>query len=67
MNYLSIREAALISGNHTETLGEACRLGELHGAQRKKGGSWKIQQPCLEAWIAGEKCEHQAAELKAAA
>ncbi len=60
--FVSAFEAALLSEHHIETVREALRSGELHGAQRVKGGTWKIRPACVDAWMAGEECEHQSAE-----
>ncbi|MFD6093678.1 helix-turn-helix domain-containing protein [Oerskovia sp. NPDC060338] len=53
-------EAALLTDRHPDTVYAALATGELHGAQRTKGGRWKIRVACLEAWADGAKCEHQA-------
>ena len=47
------------TGYHTVTLLKALESGELHGSQRKPKGRWRIHVDCLDAWVAGEKCEHQ--------
>lgn len=66
MEFLTTAEAALTTKHHPETVTRALRLGELHGTQRKKGGSWRIERKCLNAWVIGEPCPH-ASELVAAA
>lgn len=48
------------------TVWEALRDGRLHGVQRVKRGSWRIDENCLDAWLAGEKCEHRSARKVAA-
>lgn len=55
---LSVKEAAEQAEMHPETIAEALRRGDLHGAQRKKGGTWRIRPSCLEAWVYGDKCVH---------
>lgn len=62
-------QAAQFAGRHVDTVRRALEAGELHGGQRrdhktgapKKGGRWSIRRACLEAWLDGEQCEHQAA------
>jgi len=58
---LTVEEAAADARVHPETIRDACRSGELHGSQRIKRGRWTIEEPCLAAWLAGKKCEHQRA------
>ncbi|HEY0889911.1 MAG TPA: helix-turn-helix domain-containing protein [Nocardioides sp.] len=55
----STHTAAAHSGFHPQTVRKACESGELHGSQRTKGGRWRIHRDCLDAWLRGEKCEHQ--------
>lgn len=56
------RTAAEHVAHHPDTIRRACEAGELHGIQRQAGKShWRIHVDCLNAWAAGEKCEHQAA------
>lgn len=61
MNYLTVEQAALATDYSTKTVYEAVRSGELHGSQRAKAAKWLIRPECLDAWVAGEKCEHQTA------
>ena len=56
---LTPKEAAAIVRKHEVTIRVALTAGELHGAQRVKGGRWLIREDCLEAWLDGQKCEHQ--------
>lgn len=56
--FISVMEAALIADSHPETVRGALRSGELHGSQRAKGGTWKVRPACVDAWVAGEDCEH---------
>jgi excisionase family DNA binding protein len=56
---LTVAEAAKISNRHPDTLRRALACGELHGAQRVRGGRWSIRPECLDAWLDGEPCEHQ--------
>lgn len=44
---------------HRQTIVKAAEAGELHGEQRITGGRWKFRLACLEAWMAGEPCEHK--------
>ena len=54
------RTAAEQVGHHPSTVLKALEAGELHGAQRKAKGRWRIHRDCLNAWAFGEKCSHQA-------
>jgi hypothetical protein len=47
------------AGCHPETVLKALEAGKLHGYQRKKKGRWRIHIACLDAWCAGEQCQHQ--------
>lgn len=57
----STAQAADRAGCHVDTVLKACENGELHGSQRKVRGRWRIHVECLDAWCAGERCEHQMA------
>lgn len=61
----STSTAGDLVGAHPSTVLKALESGDLHGAQRKKKGRWRIHQDCLSAWALGEKCEHQKAEAVA--
>lgn len=52
--------AAQIAGVHPETIRDALRAGELHGSQRVKGGRWRVRPECVDVWIEGTVCSHQA-------
>ena len=68
MNYLTIPQAAEATDYSTKWIYDALRSGELHGSQRSKNAKWLIRSECLDAWVAGEKCEHQrVGQLKAKA
>ena len=54
-------QAADHAGCHRDTVLKAVEAGELHGSQRKKNGRWRIHVDCLDAWIKGQRCEHQKA------
>jgi excisionase family DNA binding protein len=54
----STATAAEYGGCHVVTVLKALEAGELHGAQRKPKGRWRIHVDCLDAWLAGEKCQH---------
>jgi excisionase family DNA binding protein len=56
---LNVKTAAEYLGIHENTIRIALEDGTLHGFQRSKGGRWHIRRECLEAWIGGERCEHQ--------
>lgn len=66
LRFLTVREAAEASPLKEERIRQALRSKELHGAQAGKGGSWHIAEPCLEAYLLGEKCPHQAKANQAA-
>lgn len=53
-------QAAEYSGRHVDNIRRALEAGELHGGQRKAHGRWSIRIECLDAWLDGEKCAHQA-------
>lgn len=67
--FITAMEAALISDRHPETVRDAARAGDLHGAQRLgedgqplKGARWRFRPACVDAWVCGELCEHRMAE-----
>jgi hypothetical protein len=47
------------SGSHPDTVRKAVEAGELHGTQRKAKGRWRIHRDCIDAWCAGQQCQHQ--------
>lgn len=65
MNHLDERiwhttaTAAAEAARHADTVRKALEAGELHGAQRRKNGRWRIHRDCLQAWLFGRPCEHQ--------
>ena len=58
--YLTTAGAAKYAHRHPGSIRRSLEAGELHGVQRKKGGPWSIRPACIDAYLAGEKCEHQA-------
>ena len=58
--WFTTAEAAAHARRHPDTVKKACQSGELHGTQRVRGGNWRIHRDCLEAWLLGAKCPHQA-------
>lgn len=54
-------QAADYAGCHVDTIRRALEGGDLHGGQRKVHGRWSIRVECLDAWVEGRACEHQAA------
>lgn len=56
---LTVAEVAAVARRHPVTVRVALESGELHGTQRAKNCRWLIREDCAEAWIDGEKCEHQ--------
>ena len=60
--YLTVTEACTYAKRHPTTLWRALEAGTLHGSQRMAGGKWAIRAECLDAWLAGESCDHRATE-----
>lgn len=58
--YMVMKEMVEESGISRFTL--QLRLGEgaLHGSQSKPRGTWRVHRNCFDAFMVGEKCEHQA-------
>lgn len=54
-------QAADYAGCHVDTIRRALESGDLHGGQRTARGRWSIRLECLDAWVDGDKCQHQAA------
>lgn len=66
--FVSVAEAALIADRHPETIRDAARAGILHGSQPLGDDGkpllrsrWRFRPACLDAYMAGERCEHQRA------
>lgn len=59
---MTVEQAEERCGVHRQTLANALRAGELHGAQRTTRGTWRIREECLVAWLMVEPCEHQASK-----
>lgn len=57
--FMSPAEVGEFVGRDPETVRRALRSGEMHGAQRGRGGSWSVRPECAEAWVDGVPCEHQ--------
>ena len=58
-------ETATYCGRSLTTVHRALAAGELHGAQRVKGGKWSIRPECADAWIDGDSCDcHNAAVIR---
>lgn len=57
--WLNTAQAAEHSNSHADTVRKALEAGELHGSQKKTKGRWRIHVDCLDAWCAGESCQHQ--------
>lgn len=55
-------QAANHTGTHPQTIRKAAEAGELHGSQRATRGRWRFHRDCLDAWMLGEQCPHEAAE-----
>lgn len=56
---LTTEQVAVAASRHVVTIRLALVSGELHGTQHVKGGRWLVREDCFEAWLDGEKCEHQ--------
>lgn len=52
-------QAAEYAGLSEDTIRRAAAVGDLHGGQRSAKGRWSFRLACLDAWLDGEKCEHQ--------
>lgn len=57
--WFTTQQAADHIGLHRDTVLKALEAAELHGAQPKKRGRWRIHRDCLDAWAFGQKCPHQ--------
>lgn len=63
--WLDVAEASTYAKRHRVTLWKALESGQLHGQQRMAKGKWLIARDCMDAWIAGQPCDHQAARARA--
>lgn len=60
MSWLDTAGAAKYANRSVQTIRAALAAGELHGYQRvAPQGKWTVRPECLDAWIAGEPCQHQ--------
>ena len=57
--FLSPVETAAHTGLSLSTVHRALADGSLHGGQRVKGGKWRIDPVCADAWREGERCPHR--------
>jgi hypothetical protein len=57
--WLTPKQAGERAKRHWRTVTDACRSGELHGVQRHKNASWRIEAACLDAWVCGTPCLHR--------
>lgn len=57
--WLTVREAAAYARAHPQTIYDALRKGDLHGAQSGHGGKWTAKRSCIDSWKFGERCEHR--------
>jgi len=48
------------SGLSRYTIMKELQAGRLHGGQRKKRGTWTVDEACFHAWMRGDECEHRA-------
>ncbi|WP_314457173.1 hypothetical protein [uncultured Microbacterium sp.] len=51
-------EAADAARRHVVTIRRDLASRVLHGTQHVPGGRWLIAEPCLEAYVRGERCIH---------
>ncbi len=58
--FLTTVEAAARARRHPVTIRKALESGELHGSQRGAGGRWAIRPECVDAFVEGRPCHHQA-------
>lgn len=63
--WLDVAAAATYANRHRVTLWKALESGQLHGEQRMAKGKWSIRAECIDAWLAGQPCDHQAARARA--
>lgn len=61
MKLVNTFEAAEIADCHEETVREALRDGSLHGAQKKKRGTWRMEEECVTDWAMNRVCVHRLA------
>jgi hypothetical protein len=61
---LNVAQVAATSQRHPVTVRLDLEAGKLHGSQSVKGGRWLVRVECLDAFLDGVKCEHQAAAAK---
>lgn len=52
--WFSTTQAAEYAGRHQKTVLNALYLGDLKGAQRQTGCSWRIHRDDLDSWLRGE-------------
>lgn len=60
MHYLRMDNLVEESRLSRWTLMRALQTGELHGGQRRKYGTWHVEESCFHAWMLGEQCAHRA-------
>lgn len=64
--WLTVEQAAEISGRHYKTVLEAVQSGRLRGYQQSAGSRWRIRPKALTAWIQGEPASKRARRLRTA-
>lgn len=65
MKYMRMDELVAESCLSRWTLMRALQEGALHGGQRKKRGTWVVEEQCFRAWMLDETCEHRKATAAA--
>lgn len=63
MRRLSVSEAAAEARLHPDTIRKALESASLHGTQRVPRGKWSVREDCLEAFLDGVRCDHQASNV----
>jgi hypothetical protein len=59
VKFLSVTSAAGVADCHRQTIGDALRVGDLHGFHAGKNKHWRIDEACLRAWLEGVTCAHR--------
>ena len=58
--WLTTATAAEHAGYHPVTIRKALESGALHGFQATAGKHWRIDPECVDAYVQGRPCPHQA-------
>lgn len=60
---MTVSDVAEKYKRHPVTVRNALKDGSLHGGQMRPRGSWRISEPCADAWISGAKCSHYSPQV----